>query len=105
VQLIFNSATEPGPETHLSATCLHSLFILTLTHSHFFTRCIATTMLKVTSLKSQGYTGDGSLPRFRMQAGGGWVIVVTYSLKKKYEWSHTASYVSLLFTLFCNLFT
>jgi hypothetical protein len=37
--------------------------------THFFTRCSATTYLRVMSLIPQGYTGDGSLLR---NLGCGW---------------------------------
>jgi hypothetical protein len=51
--------------THLNAT------VTPAPHSHFLTRCSATTRFRFMSLKSQGYTGDGSLLRsFWMRAGG-----------------------------------
>jgi hypothetical protein len=38
--------------------------------SHFSTRCSAATMLRVTSLESQGYTGDVSFPGFGYRLWG-----------------------------------
>jgi hypothetical protein len=74
------------PHSFFSSPTLCTLHY-TRPFSHF-TRCIATAMLKVTSLESQGYTCDCSLPRFRLQAVGGWVIVFTYVLHKDWIVSH-----------------
>jgi hypothetical protein len=59
--------------------------------SHFFTRCIAMTKFRVMSLRSQGYTGDGSLLRsFGCRLG--WLILRHTFLANKL--SHLVSKVS-----------